>query len=115
MTHAKRDEMVIISMGLLVLLESVRQTEAWWRVHGDDEGLQRARELGQAVRATHQKKFFAHAYPSENDIAKGLVIADGLRDAAIQCHEGQGTLRERLVGGAEIIERLCRSGYYVPC
>lgn len=108
MTRAKRDEMVIIGMGLLVLLESVRQTENWWRVHGDDEGLQRARELGQAVRATHQK-FFAHAYPSENDLAKGLVVANGLRDAAIQCHEGQGALRERLIGGADIIERLCRS------
>jgi hypothetical protein len=108
MTRAKRDEMVIIGMGLLVLLESVRETETWWRVHGNDEGLQRTRELGQAVRATHQK-LFAHVYRSENDVAKGLVVADGLRDAAIHCHEGQGALRERLIGGADIIERLCRS------
>ena len=108
MTRAKRDERVIIGMGLLVLLEAARQTETWWRVHGDDEGQQRARALGQAVRATHQK-LFAHAYPFENDIAKGLVIAEGLREAAVQCHEGQGALRERLAAGAEIIERLCRS------
>jgi len=113
MSRAKRDDMVVISMGLNALLESVRQTETWWRVQGNDEALRRARELGQAVRATH-RKYFAHAYPSGDEIAEALFVADGLRDAARQCQEGQTALHERLIGGAEIIERLCRSGEERP-
>ena len=107
MSRAKRDDMVVINMGLLALLESVRQTETWWRVQGDSEALRRARELGQAVRATH-RKYFAQAYPAGDEITKALFVADGLRDAARQCQEGQGALHERLIGGAETIERLCR-------
>lgn len=108
MTRAKRDDMVVISMGLNALLESVRQTEMWWRMQGNDEALRCARELEQVVRATH-RKFFARGYPSGDEIAEALFVADGLRDAARQCQEGQAALHERLIGGADIIERLCRS------
>lgn len=108
MSRAKRDQMVVLSMGLNVLLESVRQTESWWRVQGNNEALRRARELGRVVRATH-RKFFAHAYRANDEISEALFVADGLRDAAQQCHEGQAALHERLIGGAEVIERLCRA------
>lgn len=108
MTRAKRDDMVVIGMGLNALLESVRQTETWWRVQGNDEALRRARELEQAVLATH-RKFFARAYPSGDEFAEALFVADGLRDAARQYQEGQAALHERLIGGANIIERLCRA------
>jgi len=42
-------------------------------------------------------------------VAEALIIADGLREAARQCQEGQAALHARLTGGAEVIERLCRS------
>lgn len=108
MTRAKRDDMVVIGMGLITLLEAVRQTETWWRIQGNDEALRHARVLGHAVRETH-RKFFSQAYSTDDDVGQALFTAEGLRDAARQCHEGQAALHERLIGGAEIIERLCRS------
>lgn len=108
MSRAKRNDMLLLSMGLSALLESVRLTESWWRAQGNDEALRRARELGHAVRETHQR-FFAHTEHATDEIAEALFFAYGLRDAARQCQEGQDALHERLIGGAEIIERLCRS------
>lgn len=107
MSRAKRDDMVVISMGLAALLESVRQTETWWRIQGNAEALRRARELGHAVRETHHK-FFGQADQGGDDITEALFIAEGLRDAAQQCREGQVAVQERLIAGAEVIERLCR-------
>jgi hypothetical protein len=108
MNRATRDDMVVISMGIDALLESVRQTEAWWRVRGDSAALRRAQQLGNAILAT-RRKFFAEASDTDIQIAEAIIVAEGLRDAAKQCKEGQAALHARLVGGAETIERLCRS------
>lgn len=108
MTRATLDDMVVISMGIDTLLESVRQTETWWRVRGDSAALRRTQQLGNAILAT-RRKFFADANDSDVQIAEALIVAEGLRDAAWQCKERQAALHARLVGGAETIERLCRS------
>lgn len=47
-----------------------------------------------------------HADDSDEQIAEAFIVAEGLREAAKQC---QAALHARLVGGAEVIERLCRS------
>lgn len=107
MSHADRDDMVVIEMGIEALLECVRQTEVWWRVRGDTAALRRTQQLGKAILTT-RRKFFADASDSDVQIAEALIVADGLRDAARQCKEGQAALHARLVGGAETIEQLCR-------
>lgn len=107
MTRANREDMVVISMGLNALLDCMRQTENWWRVRGDGAALRHARQLSEAIRATH-RKFFKDSTGSGDQIAEALFFAEGLREAARQCQEGQGALHERLIGGAEVIERLCR-------
>lgn len=107
MNRATRDDMVVISMGIDTLLESVRQTETWWRMRGDSAALRRTQQLGNAILAT-RRKFFADVSDSDVPIADALIVAEGLRDAARQCKEGQAALHARLVGGAETIERLCR-------
>lgn len=106
MKHADRDDLLVIGMGLNALLESVRQTEAWWRVHGDGAALRRTRLLARVILATRQKFF-----PNEDikEITAALIVADGLRDAARQCSEEQSALQARLIAGAEVIERLCCS------
>jgi len=104
--------MVVISMGLNTLLASVRQTEAWCRSQGDMALVHRTRLLIHAILLT-RSKFFASsgstAAEANDDVTEALFVADGLRDAAQQCHEGQAALHERLIGGAEAIERLCCS------
>jgi hypothetical protein len=106
MKHADRDDLLVIGMGLNVLLESVRQTEAWWRVHGDGAALRRARLLARVILATRET-FFPHA--DIDEISESLIVADGLRDAARQCTEEQAALQARLIVGADVIERLCRA------
>lgn len=113
MNRATREDMVVISMGINALLESVRQTETWWRVRGDSAALRRTQLLGNAILAT-RRKFFGDASDSDVQIAEALIVAEGLRDASRQCKEGQAALHARLVGGAEIIERLCRSREVQP-
>lgn len=113
MNRATREDMVVISMGIDALLESVRQTETWWRVRGDSAALRRAQQLGNTILAT-RRKFFADAGDSDVQTAEALIVADGLRDAARQCKEGQAALHARLVGGAETIGRLCRSREVQP-
>lgn len=105
MKHADRDDLLVIGMGVNALLESVRQTEAWWRVQGDGAALRRTRLLGRVILATREK-FFPHA--DTDEITEALIVADGLRDAARQCSEEQPALQARLVAGADVIERLCR-------
>ena len=111
MTRPSREDMVILSMGINMLLACVRQTEAWWQSQGDAASVRRTRLLTHAILAT-RRNFFAHRGPGEanDDITEALFIADGLRDGAQQCHEGQGTLHEQLLRGAEAIERLCGRG-----
>jgi hypothetical protein len=113
MNRATREDMVVISMGLDALLESVRQTEMWWRIRGDSAALRRTQQLGNAILAT-RRKFFADASDADVQIAEALIVAHGLRDAARQCKEGQAALHARLTGGAETIERLCRSREVQP-
>jgi hypothetical protein len=100
--------MVVINMGIDALLKSVRQTEAWWRAVGDEAALRRAQRLGDAILAT-RRKFFAEDKELEVQIGEALIVAEGLREAARQCHEGQAPLHARLIGGAQAIERLCRA------
>jgi hypothetical protein len=107
MNRADRDDMLVISMGIDALLECVRQTEEWWRVRGDGAALRRTQQLGNAILTT-RRKFFVDAGDSDVQIAEALIVAEGLRDAARQCKEGQAALHARLVGGAETIEQLCR-------
>ena len=106
MTRTTQEDMVVISMGIDALLESVRQTETWWEAVGDKGALRRTQLLSDAILAT-RRKFFAEDKDSKVRIAEALVVAEGLRDAARQCHEGQGALHARLIGGARVIERLC--------
>jgi len=108
MTRVSREDMVVISMGIDTLLECVRHTEAWWRSRGDSAALRRTQELGNAIVAT-RRKFFVEPGDSDLQVAEALIIAEGLREAARQCQEGQAALHARLTGGAEVIERLCRS------
>ena len=108
MTQANREDMVIISMGIDALLECVQRTETWWRVRGDSAAVRRTQQLGSAIRAT-RRKFFPEDNNSDVKIAEALIVAEGLREAARQCKEGQAALHARLVGGAEVIEQLCRS------
>lgn len=107
MTRADRDDMIVISMGIEALLECVRQTEGWWQVRGDQAGLRRAQLLAEAILKT-RRKFFTHS-DADAQIAEALIVAEGLREAARQCQEGQAALHARLIGAAEVIERLCRS------
>lgn len=108
MTLTSQEDMVVIRMGIDTLLECVRQTETWWRACGDDAALRRAQRLGAAIRTT-RRKFFPEAADSDVQIAEALIVAEGLREAARQCKEGQAALHARLAGGADTIERLCRS------
>jgi hypothetical protein len=113
MTRPSREDMIILSMGISTLLACIRQTEVWWRAEGDGASLRRSRLLTHAVLAT-RRKFFGHSASDEvtDDITEALFIADGLRDGAQQCREGQSALHQQLLRGAEAIERLCghRSG-----
>jgi hypothetical protein len=90
MTRASREDMVVLCMGLNTLLASVRQTETWCRSQGDVASLRRTRLLIHAILAT-RSKFFANSNADEanDDVTEALFVADGLRDAAHQCHEGQ--------------------------
>lgn len=108
MNGVTAQDMAVISMGIDTLLECVRQTEAWWRVCGDDAALRRAQRLGAVIRTT-RRKFFPEEADSDVQVAEALIVAEGLREAARQCKEGQAALHARLAGGADTIERLCRS------
>lgn len=108
MTRTNREDMVVIRMGIDALSDCVRHTEAWWRMRGDTTALRRTQQLADAIRTT-RRKFFAEEDNSDDQIAEALIVAEGLREAARQCHEGQAALNARLTGGAATIERLCRS------
>lgn len=108
MTHTDREDMVIISMAVDVLIQGVHQTETWWRLCGDEAALKRAQELEKAIRKT-RRKFFPEKTKSDVQIDQALIVAEGLREAAKQCKEGQAALHARLIVGADTIERLCRA------
>lgn len=107
MMRTTREDLVVISMGIDALLDCVRHTETWWRARGDSAALRRTQQLAHAIRTT-RRKFFD---PTDVDVqtSEALIVAEGLREAARHCQEGQAALHARLVGGAETIERLCRS------
>jgi hypothetical protein len=109
----RRDEfnsesLQIMRMGIETLLVSVLQTEAWWRLCGDNTSARRTQQLANTIRAMRQE-FFADALESDIQIGAALAVAEGLREAALHCNEGQAALCTRLSGGADVIERLCRS------
>ncbi|GFE79137.1 hypothetical protein GCM10011487_11370 [Steroidobacter agaridevorans] len=110
MTRPGREDMVRLSMGINTLLVCVRQTEAaWWRLQVDAAPLRRTCLPTHAILAT-RCKFLTNTDTVEASTAvtEGLLVADGLCDAAEQYHEGQvATLHERLIDGAEAIERMC--------
>jgi hypothetical protein len=103
-----REDMVVVGMGIDTLLECVRQTEIWWRVRGNRRALLRTQQLGSAILAT-RRKFFAEDTLADDLTTEALIMAEDLREAARQCAEGQAVLHARLIGGAQIIEWLCRS------
>ena len=45
MNRTTQEDMVVIRMGTDALLESVRQTEIWWRLCGDGAALRRAQQF----------------------------------------------------------------------
>lgn len=100
-------DMLIIRMGMDALLMFVRQTAAWWRVGGDLATSHRMHQLESAITQTH-RKLFADDKLFDIESTEAMLIAEGLRDAAKHCAEGQTELHARLIGGAETIERLCR-------
>lgn len=106
MAHADREDMVIIGLGIDALIESTHQIEAWCRLRGDEAALQRVQELERAVRKT-RRKFFPEKTKLDVQIDQALIVAEGLREAARQCQEGQAALHARLIVGADTIERLC--------
>lgn len=105
--RASREDLLIIRMGIDTLLECVRQTETWWRACGNSEALRHTEQLSKAILAT-RRKFFPDANSSRAQIAYARLVAEGLREAAKHCAEGQGALQTRLIGAAEVIERLCQ-------
>jgi len=107
MTQANRVDRVIIRMGIDMLLEHVRRTEIWWRACGDGSTLDSLRQFEGAINTTREK-FFAGPSEVDADRLEALFVAEGLRESARHCREGEGALQARLVGAADIIERLCR-------
>ena len=77
MKHADRDDLLIIGMGLNALLESVRQTEAWWRVHGDGAALRRTRLLARVILATRQAQLSEHAAAANDRIKMAAAERSG--------------------------------------
>lgn len=89
MTRPSSEDMIVLRMGVDTLLASVRQAEAWWRAQGDAASLRRTRLLMHAILATG-RKFCprAGAREANGNMAGAFFVADRLRDAARQCHEG---------------------------
>lgn len=105
--RASREDLLIIRMGIDTLLECVRQTEMWWRACGNSEALRHTEQLSKAILVT-RRKFFPDANDTRVQIAHARVVAEGLREAAKHCTEGQAANQARLTGAAEVIERLCQ-------
>jgi hypothetical protein len=108
MTHADRADMVIIGIAIDALIESARRMQKFSQLRGDDAALQRIHELENAIRTT-RRKFFPEKTSSDVQISQALIVAEGLREAARQCTEGQAALHARLIVAADTIERLCRA------
>lgn len=107
MTRTTRQDMIVISMGIDTLLECVRQTEVWWRWQGDTAALHRTEQLLTAIQST-RRKFFGKEETIDTK-TEARMVAEGLRDAALQCHEGQAALHARLVSAAKVIDEMCRT------
>lgn len=99
-------DVLVISMATDSLLECLQQTDRWWKACGDTAVSGRTQRLVEAILAT-RRKFVGE--DETDQMANALSVAEGLRDAAQHCSQGQAALRARLVGGAEAIEWLCRS------
>jgi len=108
MMRTTRQDMIVISMGIDALLECVRQTEVWFRGQGDAAALHRTEQLLMAIHST-RRKFFGREETIDGRVTEARMVAEGLRDAALQCHEGQAALHARLVSAAKVIEEMCRT------
>jgi len=100
-------DVLVIRMATDSLLECVRQTDRWWKACEDTAARGRPQQLVEAILATRRK--FIGEDEIDAQITNALFVAEGLRDAARHCSEGQAALRARLMGGAEAIEWLCQS------
>lgn len=105
--RANQKDMLIIRMGIDTLLECVRQTQIWWQTCGESEALRNTEQLRTTILAT-RRKFFTDAGDAHAQVAHAREVAEGLREAAKHCKEGQSALQTRLIGAAEMIERLCQ-------
>ena len=54
MNRTTQEDMVVIRMGIDALLESVRQTEVWWRLCGDGAALRCAQQFENAIQNASQ-------------------------------------------------------------
>ena len=99
-----QQDVTVIRMAVDTLLESVRQTERWWRADDVSVKRQQMQKPISAILATRRK----FVKGDEAGIDNALMVAEGLREAALHCSEGQAALHTRLITGADTIERLCR-------
>lgn len=100
-----QQDVVVIRMAVDTLLECVRQTERWWKA-GDVSVKRQQVKLVNAILATRRK--FVKDDETSIQIESALMVAEGLREAALHCNEGQAALYTRLINSADTIERLCR-------
>ena len=113
MPRVNNEDMVVIRMGIDALLQWTRITEMWWQVREDESNTRDHQQLINAIFAT-RRKLFADRSPADSQMTHALVVAEGLREAARQCNEGQTALYARLVGAADVIERLCQTNKVRP-
>lgn len=97
MTRPRRDDMVVLSMGINTLLATVRQTEARWRLLGDAVSLWRTRLLIHAILAT-RCKFFTNTDDVEagHDITEALSVADDECPSNVDIADGVRAVSELL-------------------
>ena len=108
MDQIDQQDMFVIRMGIEMLLECMRQVEAWWGEAGDNVTLRRTQQLANTIART-RSKFSPNDRAPGIDVSQALVVAEGLRGAASQCNVTQAALQARLIGGADTIELLCRT------
>lgn len=106
MNPISRQDALIISMGIDSLLECLQHADRWQKACGDHVASVRTRQLVNTILTTRRKLVGGDETSAQS--VNALSVAEGLRDAARQCREGQTALHARLMGGAAAIEWLCR-------
>ena len=113
MPRVNNEDMAVIRMGIDALLQWTQITETWWQVRGDESDTRNHQQLVNSIFAI-RRKLFADRSNADSQVTHALVVAEGLREAARQCNEGQAALYARLVGAADVIERLCQTNRVLP-